>query len=364
MNFKRFTSVGEVRMDNLKDVLKGGMDTKTNKALFSFFLALMLVLVGARLWSDARYRSVPVPSQLAVSADGVAVVCGHTVYLYSTNGTAIRTYALPGSAKPTQLFWDRGSLRVADMESKGILVLDAGSITERNFTGPAINAQFKVAREPGTGDLFVSDEVNQRILVFDQSYRYVRRFGRMGDAPGELWFPTSMSFDGPGRLLIANTKRTAIDVFRPDGRYLSTLVNSAGDGDYCYPTDFIATPHRLVVLENDWNMERGRVRVYDRKGEKLGELDAGGSRVIGDIAAYGDTIYLTDVENRQLKTFSLANLQPLGTFSREFDRKCSEWRREAGLYKRMSRGSLIVLLLVCAPIIVFYLKIKKEETEE
>jgi hypothetical protein len=250
------------------------------------------------------------------------------------------------------------------MENKNVLVLNAGANRTQNFTGPAINAQFKVIREPATGNLFVSDGANHRILVFDPAYRYLRSIGQEGNKPGEFRFPNNMTFDESGRLVAANTKRSTIDVYRPDGQYLSTLVNSAGDRVYRYPTDFIMTPDRLLVLENDGYLDRGKVRVYDRAGKRVGELDLGGDQVIGNLVAYGDTIYLTDAGNRQLKIFSLTDLHPLGTFSHEFDEQFADWRREDGFYKWISAGSLIALLLFCAPVIIFYLKIKREESKE
>jgi hypothetical protein len=55
-------------MENLEVALKGRVDTKANKILLSFFLALILVLVGVRLWFDAQSRAVPFPNQLAAAA--------------------------------------------------------------------------------------------------------------------------------------------------------------------------------------------------------------------------------------------------------------------------------------------------------
>jgi sugar lactone lactonase YvrE len=350
-------------MAKLEDALKSRVDTKANQVLFSFFLAMVLVLVGVRLWSDARYRAVPVLNQIAASADGIAIACGKSVYVFSLDGVKIRTYALPDSVKTTQLFWDEGSLFLADMDNKNVLVLNAGTDTTQNFTGPALNAQFKVIREPGSRDFFVSDSANHRILVFDQSYRYLRSFGQEGNGPGDFRFPNDMAFDESDRLLIANTKRSTIDVYRPDGQYVNTLVKSAGDRVYRYPTAFIVTSDRLLVLENDGYLERGKVRVYDRKGVKFGELDLGGDQIIGGLSAYGNTIYLTDSGNQELKTFSLTDLHPLGTFSYEFDAQNADWRREAAFYHLLSLGSLIALLLFCAPIIILYLKIKKEESK-
>jgi hypothetical protein len=212
-------------MEKLEDTLKGRVDTKGNKVLFSFFLALVLVLVCVRLWSDARYRAVPVPNLIAASGDGIAVVCGHTVHLFSPDGVALRTYGLPELAKPTQLFWDEGSLSLADMDNENLLVLDAGAKRTQDFDGPAFNAQFKVIREPGTKALFVSDSANHRILVFDQSYRFQRRFGQEGNNPGGFRFPNDMAFDETGRLLIANTKRSAIDAFHTDGQFLRPFTH-------------------------------------------------------------------------------------------------------------------------------------------
>ena len=111
-----------------------------------------------------------------------------------------------------------------------------------------------------------------------------------------------------------------------------------------------------------WN--RRKVQAYDRTGKRTGELDLGGDQVIGGLAAYGNTLYLTDSGNRELKTFSLTDLHPLGAFSYTFDAQCADWRRESGLYQWMSLGSLIALVLFCSPVIIFYLKIKKEELKE
>jgi hypothetical protein len=350
-------------MSNIEDALKGRIDTRTHKVVFAFFLVLVLILVSLRLWSDSRFRAVPYPNQVAVSADGVAIVSGPIVYHYSTDGVEIGSYALSDRVQTTQLFWDKGSLYLADMADKNVLVLNAGEAA-RNFNGQRINAQFKVVREPATGNLFVSDGANHRILVFDPSYRFLRSFGHEGNSRGEFRFPNNMFFEESGRLLIANTKRSTIDLYSPEGKFLSTLVNSAGNGVYRYPTDFIVTPDRLLVLENDGYLNRGRVRVYDRTGVKIGELDLGESRIIGTLTAYGDTIYLTDSENREIKTYSLTDLQPLGPFSLSFEVKCMAWTREAGFYGALSLMSLLALVVFIAPVIFFYVKIKNEENKE
>lgn len=344
--------------------LKGGLDAKANKLLFVLFLVLILITVGVRLWADARYKAVPYPNLMAASADGVAVASGQTVYLYSPDGSPLRSYPFPGDVRPTQLFWDKGAICLSDMKSKTVLVFNPQANQVKKFTGATISAQFKVAREPGTGHLFVSDSASHRILVFDEAGSYLRSFGREGNNPGEFRFPNELVFDETGQLLITNTKRPAIEIYTPDGQYQSTLVNPSGDKIFRYPTAFIVTPDRLLVLENDGFLERAKVRIYDRKGIKLSEMSLGDVKVIGDLVTDGDRLYLSDCDGRQLLAFSLADLRPLGPFSRDFANKCSEWDRDANLLKMISLGALTALFLFCAPVIIFYLRMKKEESKE
>lgn len=344
--------------------LKEGLDARANKLLFALFLVLILVTVGIRLWADARYKAVPYPNLLAAAAEGVAVVSGQAVYLLVPDGTISRTYPLPAGTQPTQLFWDNGNLCLADMKSKTIIVLSPAADTVLKLTGAPINAQFKAVREPATGNLFVSDGANHRILVFDGAGTFLRSFGREGNGSGEFRFPNEMVFDEAGQLLIANTKLPSIEVYTPGGQYVRTLVTPAGDVIYRYPTDFVLTPERLLVLENEGFLERAKVRSYDRNGGKTGELPLGGVSVVGDLVADGERIYLSDCAGRQLLAFSLADLSPIGQANPQFAALCATWTREAKLFKGISLGSLVALLVFCAPVIFFYLRIKREETKE
>ena len=344
--------------------LKGGLDAQANKLLFALFLVLILITVGVRLWADARYKAVPYPNLMAASADGVAVASGQAVYLYSPNGSLLRSYPFSADVHPTQLFWDRGAICLSDMKNKTVIVFNPQMNEVKKFTGATISAQFKVTREPGTGRLFVSDSASHRILVFDEAGSYLRSFGREGTDPGEFRFPNELVFDESGQLLIANTKRPAVEIYTPDGRFQSTLVSPSGDKICRYPTDFVVTPDRLLVLENDGFLERAKVRAYDRKGIKTSEIALGDVKVIGDLVADGERLYLSDCVGRQLLAFSLADLRPLGQFSRDFANKCAAWDRDAKLFKMISLGALTSLFLFCAPVIFFYLRMKRKESNE
>lgn len=343
--------------------LEGGMDNKRNKVFLFLFVALVVITVVVRLWADAQFKAVPYPNLMAASAEGVAVSCGRTIYVYAKDGRLLHSYDLPKEVEVTQLFWDNGVLCLADIRSKTVLELKPQGIRARSFTGATTSVQFKVAREPNTERLFVSDSAGHRILVFDRGGKFLNSFGREGMNAGEFRFPNEIAFDEAGQLLIANTKRPAIEVYTPEGQYKETLVTPAR-GTFCYPTDFIVTPDRLIVMENDGFLEKAMVRIYDRKGVRSGEMALGDTKVIGDLVADGERMYLTDCINRKLLAFSLGDLRPVGPFSGDFDSKCARWNKEAGLFRTISVGALAALFLFCGPIIFLYSRIKRAESKE
>lgn len=341
--------------------LLGRADAGTNKALFIVFLALVLVTVGVRLWANQQALDAPYPTLLAASRNKVAVIGGRSIYLFATDGSLLRSYSIPKGVWPTQLFWDRGVLSLADLRSKKVYTFGEGSPGAYTFTGTTFSSHFKVAREPATGRFFVTD--SHRVAVFDENRIFLRSFGKEGTGSGDFKFPNGLVFDEAGQLLIANTKRPSVDRYTPDGHFQGTVVTPTSDK--CrYPTNVVVTPDRLFLLERDGSYDLGKVRIYDRSGKKVGDLPLGDFDNVGDLAADGDRLFVTDRDHRQFLAFSLPDLRPLGSFSREFEQLCARWTEDEAFFNRISSGALIVLLVLCAPVIFFFVRFKKAEVQK
>lgn len=346
---------------NKRISLLGRADAGLNKTLFIVFLALILIVVGVRLWANQQALDSPYPTLIAASGEGVAVIGGPSIYLFASDGTLLRSYPVPKGVWPTQLFWDRGVLSLADLESKKVYTFGEGSPASYTFTGTTFTSHFKVAREPATGRLFVTD--SHRVAVFDESRKFLRSFGKEGTESGEFKFPNGLVFDEAGQLLIANSKRPSVDRYSPDGHFQGTVVTPSGDK--CrYPTNVVVTSDRLFLLERDGSYDLGKVRIYDRSGQKVGDLPLGDFDNVGDLAADGDRLYVTDRDHRQFLAFSLPDLRPLGSFSGEFEQLCARWVEEEAFFNRISSGSLSVLLILCAPVIYFFVRVKKAEAQK
>lgn len=343
--------------------LTKGLTVKTNKLLFSLFLLAVLGTVGVRLWADARYRAIPYPNLLALSPEGLAVASGETIYVYAHDGTLLHSYSLPAEVKPSQLFWDGAVLCLADMQSKTVRTFTPSGQGVVSLSGERVSAQFKVAREPATGDLFVSDGAKHRILVFDQDGRFKRSFGQPGKNPGELRFPNELLFETTGHLLIANTKRGTVDRYSPDGHFQQAVLQSE-DRRFRYPTDLALTGNRVLALECDGALENGIVRVYDHAGRKLGEVEPSAVKIVGDVVADGERLYLSDCLGRQLLVYSLVDFRSVGVFSQDFAQRAAGWQEEAKRFDALSTYALIVLAVLCVPVIFLYWRIKHVEARE
>jgi hypothetical protein len=115
----------------------------------------------------------------------------------------------------------------------------------------------------------------------------------------------------------------------------------------------------MFVLENDTYLENGKIRIYNREGEKKGELASGSIDVVGALAADADRLYATDCKGRALVAWSLSSLAQTGPFSADFESRCATWRDKARFYEVLSTGSLVVLVLFCLPVFWLYFKIRR-----
>jgi len=71
----------------------------------------------------------------------------------------------------------------------------------------------------GGDNLYVLDQGNSRVLVFDARGRFLRQFGKQGGGPGEFQFPGSISIDADGSIVVFDMARRGYSVFDADGTY-------------------------------------------------------------------------------------------------------------------------------------------------
>jgi hypothetical protein len=73
------------------------------------------------------------------------------------------------------------------------------------------------------GNLYVLDAGNYKVSVFDRLGRHVRSFGRQGEGPGELSFPSDMAVTPAGEVAVYDFNRRALVRFDAAGSFAGTF---------------------------------------------------------------------------------------------------------------------------------------------
>lgn len=72
-------------------------------------------------------------------------------------------------------------------------------------------------------NLYVLDAGNFTVAVFDRAGNHQRSFGRQGDGPGELGFPSDMAVNRDGEAAVYDFARRALVLFDADGSFIGTF---------------------------------------------------------------------------------------------------------------------------------------------
>jgi len=107
-------------------------------------------------------------------------------------------------------------------------------------------------------NLFVLDQGNSRVLVFDRSGKFVRQFGKQGGGPGEFQFPQSLAIARDGSVVVFDGGRRGYSVFEPDGSFRGMVPSPEGVG-FPRGNEIAAHPDGGIVVRSmpPMNLQQG-----------------------------------------------------------------------------------------------------------
>lgn len=331
------------------------------KRTLLFFVFLIIVLLGVRLWADSKMRSVPFPNLIAVSECEVAVTWGEDIYFLDHAGKVLRTLNIPAGVVPTQLKYVGNELWLGDYAGKTVKRLRNDAFETVIDGSGRFHGAFKFAVDPEAGQIFVVDSANHQVLSFGMDGRNVGSFGSVGKGEGELLFPNTVVFDPQGRLLIVNTNAGRVDMFERSGAFVGTAVHVRTEGMYRYPTFLAQAGDRLVLLLTV-DLRETKVQMYDSGGKYVGELQPTKPlREAGDIAALAGRVLVSDNKERKVYAFSADTLACQGPFSVELETLGNEALELETLYRNLANGALLALIGCLLPVILLYVQVRRNE---
>ena len=238
--------------------------------------------------------SVGLPVSLAIdSKDNLYVVDvkGGHVLVFDARRNPVKVIGQGDFGKPVFATVDeeRGRLYVSDIIKNKVFVYDLGSGEKlfdfggRGSGAGALHGPQGIAIDK-EGRVFVAEQFNARVQVFDAQGKHLYMFGKRGDKPFEFEGPRGLAFDREGNLFVAEVRKAALFVFRPDGTPLTALggKRTTHHLGFTFPSGVYIDRNQRVYVSDGMNR---RVSIWQMlTPEYLAEhpLDVGSLREAGE----------------------------------------------------------------------------------
>ena len=250
--------------------------------------------------------------------DRVFLICrgDHPILMYDSRGKFLgswgegdftyRTHGITVGPDNSVFCTDDGNHTIRKFTPSGKLLMTLGTMNTPSDTGydgkdtrtvsrpgAPFNRPTNIAVGP-TGDLYVSDGYgNCRVHQFGPNGELKRSWGTPGQGPGEFFLPHGISVHADGRVFVCDRENDRIQIFSPDGEYLSEWTDTRR------PTHLVFDGQgRAYVSELWWqpgqtsgrygpagDTRSGRASVYDGEGRVLARWGGPDPVAAGSFAA-------------------------------------------------------------------------------
>jgi len=172
-----------------------------------------------------------------------------------------------------------GNIYVADDSNHQVQVFDPEGNFLRKWGGYG-TATGMFARPHGIhvssdDKVYVAEYDGDRVQVFDLNGKYIRTVGQTGTGDGQLAGAVDVTTDSAGNIYVADHDLHRIMVFTPQGTYLRQWgSNGSGDGQFNVPCSLCRLPEdRIAVADRSNN----RVQIFNSDGTFLTKFGSYGS---------------------------------------------------------------------------------------
>lgn len=205
---------------------------------------------------------------------------------------------------------DEGNHRVQIFNSNGSYSTTLGSYGSGNYQ---FDAPRGVAVD-NNGNIYVADTDNHRIQVFNSSLTYIGTLGQTGVSGSDnahFDYPKGVTVDSNGNIYVADSINNRVQVFNSSWIYVRTLGTTGDWGNdnthFSQPYDIAVDNQGKIFVADAWN---NRVQVFYSTGDYVtsiggswGDGDYQFRDVLGvDVDADG-SVYIADSENHRIQKF-------------------------------------------------------------
>ena len=160
-----------------------------------------------------------------------------------------------------------------------------------------------IARDK-TGNIYVAEADNSRILVLDAAGKYLREFGERDNENGHFFKPDSVSVDSKGQIYVSDFSNFSIQVFDANGNFQFKLDGRDNETPFGQPKDVAVSDNGAIYVAAG-----NSIYLFDNSGNFQSKFGHGGNS-IGHFATQAavaldnaDNIYVLDWSTHQVQKF-------------------------------------------------------------
>jgi DNA-binding beta-propeller fold protein YncE len=174
---------------------------------------------------------------------------------FGTAGTAAGQFSAPAGVTVEQ---SSGDVYVTDQSNNRVEKFDAGGGFLLTFTGEAtpagsFSSPASVAVDPTSGDVYVADAGNNAVDKLSATGAYISQLDASGTPAGAFSYPSGVAIDpSDGDIYVADEFNDVVDVFDKAGSFVTSFDgSSAPDGEpFSYPSSVsVDSDSRVYVLD-------------------------------------------------------------------------------------------------------------------
>jgi NHL repeat len=250
--------------------------------------------------------------------DRVFLICrgDHPIIAYDQKGNFLgswgeglftyRTHGITVAPDGTLFCTDDGNHTIRRFTPEGKLLMTLGTMNTPSDTGYDGKDYMTITRAAGPfnrptniavgprGHLYVSDGYgNCRVHRFSPGGTLERSWGEPGTGPGQFYLPHGIAVAADGRVFVCDRESDRIQIFSPDGEYLSEWTDTQRPTHLVFDAEGRAYVSELWWHPGDVSRRHGptrearpaRLSVYDRDGRVLARWGTPDATAPGSFAA-------------------------------------------------------------------------------
>jgi sugar lactone lactonase YvrE len=234
--------------------------------------------------------------------DRVYLICrgDHPVIVYDQKGKFVRswgegefsyrTHGITVGPDGTIFCTDDGRHTVRQFTPDGRLLMTLGVLDTPSDTGydgknitsirrgaGPFNRPTNIAIGP-RGDIYVSDGYgNARVHQFSAKGQLKRSWGEPGRGPGQFYLPHGIAVAADGRVFVCDRESDRIQIFSPDGEYLSEWTDTQRPTHLVFDSQGRAYVTELAWLEGDTSQSLGPITKGNERHARMSVFDPDGT---------------------------------------------------------------------------------------